>query len=106
MKHLHFVLSLICLLLLSGWTLPSETALSLTASRANFGDVSGNGMITAFDASLVLQHVAGNITLSDEAAAAAEVSGNGQITPFDAALILQHATDLISCFPADPNCPS
>jgi hypothetical protein len=33
----------------------------------DYGDVSGNGVLTALDAALVLQHVVGLITLSAEA---------------------------------------
>jgi subtilisin family serine protease len=52
--------------------------------------------ITAFDASLALQHDAGLITLSGSAAAAADVNKSGSITSFDAFLILQKSVDLIT----------
>lgn len=52
--------------------------------------------ITAYDASLALQHDAGLITLTGSAAVAADVNKSGTITSFDAFLILQKAVDLIS----------
>ena len=52
--------------------------------------------ISAYDASLVLQHDAGLITLSGRAAIAADVNKSGQITAFDAFYILQKAVDLIT----------
>jgi|GEM_PF-4398450 len=65
------------------------------------GDVSGNGEVTAYDASLVLRYVVGLIELSLEARNAADVSGNKTITALDAALILQYTVQLITSFPAD-----
>ena len=52
--------------------------------------------ITAYDASLVLQHAAGLNTLSGFAATAADVNKNGAITSFDAYYILQKSVDLIT----------
>jgi len=52
--------------------------------------------ITAYDASLVLQHDAGLITLTGSAATAADVNQSGQITAFDAFYILQKAVDSIT----------
>ena len=74
-----------------------------------YGDVSGNGIVSAFDASLILQAVVGLISLPDPHypqfdILTADVSGNGQITSYDTALVLQHNVGLISCFPADPSC--
>lgn len=51
--------------------------------------------ISAYDASLVLQHDAGLITLSGPAATAADVNQSDAITAFDAFYILQKAVDLI-----------
>ncbi|MBM3234809.1 hypothetical protein FJZ31_00780 [Candidatus Poribacteria bacterium] len=65
------------------------------------GDVSGNGEVTAYDASLVLQHVVGLIELSPDAQEAADVTGNGTITALDAALILQYTVGLIIKFPVE-----
>jgi len=67
----------------------------------SLGDVSGDGNVTAFDASRVLSHVVGLITLSGEALRVADVSGNGAVTAYDAVLILQFSVGLIDSFPAD-----
>ncbi len=53
------------------------------------GDVSGNGAVTAFDASLVLQDVVGATTLDAKSLCAADYNANGAVTAFDASLILQ-----------------
>ena len=69
-----------------------------------YGDVSGDGQVSAFDASLVLQHSIGLIILPENLLPIADVSGNGNISAFDGSMILQHVINLISCFPADGNC--
>jgi hypothetical protein len=65
------------------------------------GDVSGNGEVTAYDASLVLQYVVGLIELSPEQQKAADITNNGAISALDAALILQYTVGLITKFPVD-----
>ena len=52
--------------------------------------------ITAYDASLVLQHSAGLITLTGSAATAADVDKSGAINAMDAYYILQKAADLLT----------
>jgi hypothetical protein len=69
------------------------------------GDVSGNGSITAYDASLVLQSVVGLIDLSERQKIAADVTGNGTVTALDAALILQYTVGLITQFPVQQGAP-
>ncbi|MFA6404278.1 MAG: right-handed parallel beta-helix repeat-containing protein [Salinivirgaceae bacterium] len=67
------------------------------------GDVSLNGLVQAYDASLILQHTVSNITLTPNQLAVADVSGNGgadPVTAYDAALILQFNVGLIDFFPA------
>ncbi len=66
------------------------------------GDASGNGIVTALDASLVLQHASGLLDLDDQAHA--DASGDGSISAFDASLILQLITGFIACLPADNAC--
>lgn len=66
------------------------------------GDVSMNGEVKPYDASLVLQHAAGNITLSTKQKSVADVSGNGVVSAFDASLILQYSVGLISRFDPQP----
>jgi len=56
----------------------------------------GVGGITAYDASLALQHDARLITLSGSAGTAADVDKSGKVTSLDAFYILQKAVDLIS----------
>ena len=62
---------------------------TFTVRLSIIGDVNDDGQITAQDASLVLQAVAGKITLSDSQISVADVNGDGQITAQDASLILQ-----------------
>ncbi len=64
------------------------------------GDVSLNGAVTAFDASLVLRHSVGLITLTGDSLIAAEVSGQDPVTAYDASLILQYVAGVIITFPA------
>ena len=64
-----------------------------------YGDVSQDGSISAFDASLILQHIAGLITLSPEQQQVSDVTGDGKITDMDAVLILQYTVELITQFP-------
>ena len=74
--------------------------------RCILGDVSDDGEVTAYDASLVLRAVIGDIELPDEENYPclildyADVSGDGTISALDAALILQYAVGLINTFPA------
>ena len=64
------------------------------------GDVSLNGIIQAYDASLVLQHVLVPF-LNAKQQVVADVSGAAGITALDASLILQYVVGLISYFPAE-----
>ena len=62
------------------------------ASTILYGDVSGDGSVTAYDAALA----AAGSTKPE-----AEVSGGGGVTNLDAALIAQRAVGLISKFPVE-----
>ena len=73
------------------------------ANNPDMGDVSLNGGITAYDASLVLQDVVGSITLNDLQEMVADVSAVGGVTAYDASLILQYVVGLIHWFPAEIN---
>jgi len=66
-----------------------------------FGDVSGEGEVSAYDAALTAQSAVGLITLTAEQTQAAEVSGEGEVSAYDAALIAQRAVGLISKFPVE-----
>ena len=75
----------------------------LTNGAANpiMGDVSMNGVVQAYDASLVLQYVVSGITLTSIQQQVADVSFAGGITPMDASLILQYVVGIIKFFPAE-----
>jgi hypothetical protein len=67
------------------------------------GDVSLNGTVMAYDASLVLQYVAVLIGLNPLPTLLADVSGAGGVTAFDASLILQLVSGQIRSFPPISN---
>ncbi len=58
-------------------------------------------MITAYDASLILQYVVGLRALSAMEQEAADVTGDSNVTALDATLILQYTVGLIESFPVD-----
>ena len=68
------------------------------SAKPILGDVSLNGEVMPYDASLVLQHTVGNITLDSRQLDVADVSGNGEVTSYDASLILQYTIGLITGF--------
>jgi len=70
------------------------------------GDVSLNGIIQAYDASLVLQYAVGTLTLSPLQLTVADVSSNGGVTSYDASLILQYVAGINSVFPAEMKSPA
>ena len=65
------------------------------------GDVSLNGLVQAYDASLVLKHAVSLITLSAPQQQVADVSGTGGITAYDASLILQYVVGIDATFPVN-----
>lgn len=71
--------------------------------KAELGDVSLNGTITAFDASLILQHLVSNITLTPTQQKVADITRNGAITSYDASQILQYNVGLILTFTPNPS---
>lgn len=64
------------------------------------GDVSLNGQVLAYDASLVLQYTVAAIGLSPLQLLVGDVSGAAGVTAFDASLILQYVAGVIKAFPA------
>ena len=69
------------------------------------GDVSGNGQVSAYDASLILQKVVGLITLPSVqwpafTLATADVTGNEVISALDASWVLQYTVGIATRFPA------
>lgn len=67
------------------------------------GDTSGDGIVSALDASNILLHLINTDYLQPPASYAADVSGDGSITAYDASLILQYIVGLINCMPAACN---
>lgn len=65
------------------------------------GDVSRNGAIQAWDASLILRHMVELVTLSSRQLDVADVSGDGSVSAMDASYVLQYVTRLITHFPAE-----
>jgi hypothetical protein len=66
-----------------------------------YGDVNGDGEVTAADATMVLRAVVGLITLDPVQTLAADVSGDGTVTAGDATLILRYIVGLITEFPVE-----
>jgi len=77
----------------------------VSRSGVLLGDVSEEGTVTAFDGSLVLQFVVGDIELNTNQQTAADVTGDGSITAFDASNILQYVVGAISGFPGAGKLP-
>ncbi|MEA4965602.1 MAG: Ig-like domain-containing protein [Oscillospiraceae bacterium] len=68
-----------------------------------YGDINGNGTVTAVDAALVYAAVNGAKTLTAKQVAAADVNGNGTVTAADAALIYAKVNGRLTEFPAEKN---
>ncbi|MEO2005210.1 MAG: cohesin domain-containing protein, partial [Candidatus Poribacteria bacterium] len=99
----------------------SHIAGTFTVLSLTYGDVTGNGDVTSFDASWVLEYVVTDavgspITFPIETAAptwataplsnadavsVADVSGDAGVGAIDASLILQHDVELITQFPVE-----
>lgn len=71
------------------------------AASPVLGDVSLNGKVQSFDASVILQHTALLETMNPTQLAVADVSGNGDVSPLDASYILQYVVGLIDVFPVE-----
>ena len=69
----------------------------------NYGDVSLNGSVTPFDASLILKQIVGLEEFSDQQFLNGDVSGDSTLTSMDASYILQYGVGLINEFPAEDN---
>ena len=87
-----------------GITSFSQFTIGATAGEPLYGDVSGDGNITAYDASLILRVVVGLLQLGDPdypylTLDRADVTGNGVVSALDAASVLQHSVGLITDFP-------
>ena len=80
---------------------PELKGLPMVWDPTLYGDVNGDGAVTAYDASLVLQYNVGLIDLAAEQLLAADTNGDGAVTAYDASLILQLNVGLIESFPAE-----
>ena len=74
---------------------------SRVISEIFYGDISGDGTISPYDASIALQYAVGHVTLTSYEQEAGDVSDNGLVTEEDGSLILQFTVDLIDHFPAE-----
>ena len=62
------------------------------------GDVNQDGKITTYDATLILQHIAGSTILTGSMEQAADTDHNSKVTTYDATLILQYIAGSIDGF--------
>ncbi len=80
---------------------PATTEDGVFTARSIYGDVSENGEVHAYDASLIFQYLLGQIELTPTQWIVAEVSGNDTVEAYDASLILQYVVGLITEFPVE-----
>ncbi|MCK5330005.1 MAG: PKD domain-containing protein, partial [Candidatus Marinimicrobia bacterium] len=66
-----------------------------------YGDVDFNTIVQAYDAGLILQHLAGLINLNDAQQSIGNVSLDTTLSALDASLILRYVTALIDTLPYD-----
>jgi len=66
-----------------------------------YGDVSENGDVSAYDASLAAQYAVGLISLSSDQITKADVTGNGDVSATDASWIARKAVDASVVFPVE-----
>ena len=66
-----------------------------------YGDVNGNGEVTAPDAAMAARYAVGLIDLTPEQITKADVNGENDVTATDAALIARYAVGLIDVFPVE-----
>lgn len=81
---------------------PAATRRDTTTTVEPFGDASGNGSVRGFDASLILDHAVGTLTLTGLDSLSANLDENAPFSPidaFDASLVLQYRVGLSSDFP-------
>ncbi len=72
-------------------------AIELFPHEIHYGDVTDDGQITSYDASLILQYVVASLdTISTEVA---DVSGNGFVSAYDASLVLYKVVHPAYVFP-------
>ncbi|MBN2036090.1 MAG: hypothetical protein JW768_05050 [Chitinispirillaceae bacterium] len=95
--------------LVSALTVPGKVIIKDPDIR--YGDVTGDGRVTVFDARDILSYVVGMITLPDSVnhpfftKVVADVSGNTTISSYDAALVFQYSLGMLPDFPAMNRAP-
>ncbi|MDP8314635.1 MAG: FG-GAP-like repeat-containing protein [Candidatus Celaenobacter antarcticus] len=67
-----------------------------------YGDVDFNGLVQAYDASMILQYLVGYINLDDLQLSVADVSIDSTVSALDATLILQYGVGIIDTLPYQP----
>jgi len=67
-----------------------------------YGDVDFNGLVQAYDASMILKYLAGYIILDDLQLSVADVSLDSTVSALDATLILQYGVGIIDTLPYHP----
>jgi len=67
-----------------------------------YGDVDFNGLVQAYDASMILQYLVGYINLDDLQLLVADVSFDSTVSALDATLILQYGVGIIDTLPYQP----
>lgn len=72
----------------------TQGKVTILPDSAVLGDVNNDGMATAVDARVVLQHVAGIKSLTSSQMALTDMNGDGDITAVDARIILQKVVGL------------
>ena len=66
-----------------------------------YGDVSQNGDVSLYDASLVLKYLVGTVTLDETQLMAAEVTQDGTVSALDATAIAQYVVEIIDELPIE-----
>ena len=67
----------------------------------SYGDVTMNGTVTPFDASVILQYLVGSLELDDGQADAGDVTQDASLSALDAAIILQFTVGMVDDLPYD-----
>ena len=78
-----------------------STGVSVTPHPIDYGDVSLNGEVHAYDASLILSHLIGQYELSPQQRLNADVNADTHVSAWDAALIFQYVVGLYDSLPID-----
>ncbi len=86
---------------LGRWSSEVSATVTVNGGGIVYGDVSGDGKISAYDAALTARHAVGLQALSAEEIVRADVTGDGRVTTYDAALIAQRSLGLIDRFPVE-----